>query len=283
MVDDTMRTLTTQDAARQLNVSTSALRSWESRYGYPTPARTAGGHRHYAYGEILALRDALESGLSISSAVGRARETLIAISPQALTRALLAYEFEQADSAMEAALTLQTLERAIEDLLLAAMRELAASMPSGSAQWSLAATWADDWLRRARRLCRESWNRSSILIGDASAHRDMDALHLRALELFCLRGGLSVTTVPVDAPVGIHDVLRVVEPDVVVLAGSGAEPPVLARCVYALQQARPPRTMAIYRRRDASLPGHSITLADLPSQAHQQLLELTAEPAREVA
>src|SRR3712207_8822104 len=49
-----------------------ALPIW--RFGYPRPQRSSGQHRLYIHGEVAALRDALQEGLSISSAVSRARE-----------------------------------------------------------------------------------------------------------------------------------------------------------------------------------------------------------------
>jgi DNA-binding transcriptional MerR regulator len=37
----------TNAAAEVLGVSPNTLRSWERRYGYPTPKRTEGNHRNY--------------------------------------------------------------------------------------------------------------------------------------------------------------------------------------------------------------------------------------------
>ena len=71
-----MRYLKTSEAAALLNVSPNTLRAWERRFGFPKPQRSPGKHRLYMYGEIAALRDALQEGLSISSAVSRAREGL---------------------------------------------------------------------------------------------------------------------------------------------------------------------------------------------------------------
>ena len=70
-----VRTLKTSEAAAVLNVSPNTLRAWERRFGYPKPQRTAGKHRLYTHGEVAALRDALQEGLSISSAISRARES----------------------------------------------------------------------------------------------------------------------------------------------------------------------------------------------------------------
>ena len=73
-----VRTLKTSEAAALLNVSPNTLRAWERRFGYPQPQRSPGKHRLYTHGEVAALRDALQEGLSISSAVSRAREALSA-------------------------------------------------------------------------------------------------------------------------------------------------------------------------------------------------------------
>src|ERR687888_89343 len=77
-MDAGVRTLKTSEAASVLNVSPNTLRAWERRFGYPKPQRTAGKHRLYTHGEVAALRDALQEGLSISSAISRARESLSA-------------------------------------------------------------------------------------------------------------------------------------------------------------------------------------------------------------
>ena len=54
-------------AAEMLGVSTSTLRSWERRLGYPQPARTPGNHRLYELDEVEALRAALRETHNISA------------------------------------------------------------------------------------------------------------------------------------------------------------------------------------------------------------------------
>jgi len=61
-------------AAGMLGVSTSTLRSWERRLGYPQPQRTPGNHRLYELNEVEALREALRETHNISSAVEVARQ-----------------------------------------------------------------------------------------------------------------------------------------------------------------------------------------------------------------
>src|SRR6266516_3423919 len=92
-----VRTLKTSEAAGLLNVSPNTLRAWERRFGYPKPHRSPGKHRLYTYGEIAALKDALKDGLSISSAVSRAREGLTA-DADSLVAALSRFDADRADS-----------------------------------------------------------------------------------------------------------------------------------------------------------------------------------------
>ena len=62
------------EATRLLGVSPNTLRSWERRYGFPTPKRTVGNHRNYDLIELQTLRDALAQTGNISSAVALARQ-----------------------------------------------------------------------------------------------------------------------------------------------------------------------------------------------------------------
>src|SRR6201995_1276182 len=96
-----MRYLKTSEAAALLNVSPNTLRAWERRFGFPKPQRSPGKHRLFTHGEVAALRDALQEGLSISSAISRAREGLAA-DANSLVGALASYERERADAAVEA-------------------------------------------------------------------------------------------------------------------------------------------------------------------------------------
>ncbi|MBV9310517.1 MAG: MerR family DNA-binding transcriptional regulator, partial [Solirubrobacterales bacterium] len=146
-----MRYLKTSEAAALLNVSPNTLRAWERRFGFPKPQRSPGKHRLFTYGEVAALRDALQEGLSISSAISRAREGL-ATDSNSLIGALVSYERERADGAIEAALSLRSVERSVEEVLLPTLDEISSRYTTESAAWAFAAHWAGDWLRRARHL-----------------------------------------------------------------------------------------------------------------------------------
>ena len=243
-----MRYLKTSEAAALLNVSPNTLRAWERRFGFPKPQRSPGKHRLFTHGEIAALRDALQEGLSISSAVSRAREGLAADS-NSLVGALVSYERERADQAIEAALALRTVERSVEEVLLPTLNEILRRHGSEAAVWAFAAHWAGDWLRRAIRLAPAPVRPISIVIGDATRDElDPDTAYVRALELFCARAGINVLTLSARGVSGIGDAVAVHRPNLVVVAGSHLDDDTIARWAYAIRLAAGGMPIATYRR-----------------------------------
>src|SRR5256885_3416401 len=112
----------TNAAAELLGVSPNTLRSWERRFGYPTPRRTPGGHRQYDLSELEALRRALLETHNISSAIQVARQR--GEGPGSAIRLLEAFDrFDEqmADRFMEESLALRSIERSVEELLLPAV------------------------------------------------------------------------------------------------------------------------------------------------------------------
>jgi DNA-binding transcriptional MerR regulator len=273
-----VRYLKTSEAAALLNVSPNTLRAWERRFGYPKPQRSPGKHRLYTHGEIAALKDALQEGLSISSAVSRAREGLSADS-DSLIGALSSFDRDRADSAMEAALALRSLERSVEEILLPSLDELGKRHSMESARWAFAARWASEWLRRAQRLTPPPVRHVSLLIGDASRDElDPDAPAIRALELLCARAGARLLCISVRGVGGLSDALAIFEPDAVVLSGGHARDDEVARWAYAVRSASGALPVCLYRR-EVLRPLRSRTtgaahLSSSPSEAQSQILEL---------
>jgi DNA-binding transcriptional MerR regulator len=76
-----MRHLRLDEAAAVLCVSPDTLRAWEQRFGYPHSVSGAAGQRCYVDGDVIALRDSLGAGLSIASAINKAR----AVDPESET------------------------------------------------------------------------------------------------------------------------------------------------------------------------------------------------------
>ncbi len=280
-----MRTLKTSEAAALLNVSPNTLRSWERRFGYPNAQRPPGRHRLYNHGEVTALRDALQQGLSISSAVSRAREALSS-DTDTLVAALARFELDRADGAMESTLALRSVERCFEEVLLASLDELAQRYGIDSAPWALAARWADGWLRRAQRLAPPVVRHRMILVGDATRNElDRDALAVRAFELFCERSRTLVVTLPIRSVAGLSDVVQSLAPDAVVIAGRHLPDDDVALWAYRLRAAAGPLPMALFRRSHNAVKLQTNAprvLPEAPFRAHHQLLTLIddRQPAR---
>jgi DNA-binding transcriptional MerR regulator len=260
-----------------LNVSPNTLRAWERRFGFPKPQRSPGKHRLFTHGEVAALRDALQEGLSISSAVSRAREGLAADS-NSLVGALVSYERERADSAIEAALALRSVERSVEEVLLPTLDEIARRHGTESAAWAFASHWGADWLRRAQRLAPPPVRPVSILIGDASRDElDPDAPYIRALELFSVRAGIRVLSLSARGVSGISDALAVHRPNLVVIAGGHLEDDTVARWAYAVRLAAGAMPVAVFRRGDQRVRMRTTGASVLPSgsaEAQRRILEL---------
>jgi MerR family transcriptional regulator, light-induced transcriptional regulator len=272
-----VRFLKTSEAATLLNVSPNTLRAWERRFGYPRPQRSPGKHRLYTHGEIAALRDALQEGLSISSAVSRAREGLSA-DTDALVSVLSSFDRERADAALEATLALRSLERSVEEVLLPGLDEVVERHGDESAHWAFAARWGGEWLRRAIRLAPPPVRPVSVLVGDATRDElDPDAPHVRALELLCARGGARLTALSVRGVTGMGDLLAAIDPDVVVIAGTHARDDEVARWAYAVRAAAGPLPITLFRRNLRSTRVRTTgarALPSAPSEAQRELLEL---------
>src|SRR5689334_19021439 len=260
-----MRYLKTSEAATLLNVSPNTLRAWERRFGFPKPQRSPGRHRLYTHGEIAALRDALLDGLSISSAVSRAREGLGA-DTNALVGALNAFDAARADAALEGALALRSLDRAVQEVLLTALDEVVRRHGTDSVQWAFAARWGNSWLRRAQRLVTPSIQSMSVVLGDASRDDlDPDAAYIRALELLLARSGATVLGLSVRGVSNMSEALAAHRPDAVVIAGSALADDAVARWAYAVRLATGPLPVAVFRRGSQRQRVRTTGAAILPS------------------
>jgi MerR family transcriptional regulator, light-induced transcriptional regulator len=278
-----VRTLKTSEAATLLNVSPNTLRAWERRFGYPKPQRSPGKHRLYTHGEVAALRDALQEGLSISSAISRAREALRA-DTHILVGSLNSFELDRADAAMEAALALRSVERSVEEVLLPSLVELGERHGYDSAPWAFAARWAGDWLQRAQRLAPPPTLSVSVLVGNASPDDlEIDVLYMRALELFLSRAGTKVLTLPISGISGLGDLLAAFRPDAVVVAGSHDADDDVARWAYRVRAVAGALPITLFHRSTRSERVRTTgarLLADSPGEAHSELLAVIESGGR---
>ena len=234
-----MSVLRTHAAAAMLGVSPNTLRSWERRFGYPMPQRTAGGHRQFDLAEVEALRQAFEETHNVSSAISIARERGSGpSSPTRLRSALRRFDELEADRILEESLAVRSVERTVEEVLLPAVDSLGASDDSPSAERGFGLRWATGWLAAAKRVAPSATRPEGVLIFDASGTCDIDALHAQALELCLRRAGVRtlLLTAELDASRLAH-VLQAIDPRLVVLTGRRPWLEALSRIAYQTRSA----------------------------------------------
>lgn len=225
--------LRTATAAELLGVSASTLRTWERRYGFPTPRRSEGGHRLYDPAAIEALRDAYAETGHAASAVELARGRGAApASCLTLHTALREFDEEAADAACHEALAARNLECVVEEILLDGVD----SLPDGSPERALGLRWGAGWLAAQRRLAPPAVLREGVLVLDAGGP---DTLHVAALELALRRAGLRVLVLPITLdPARLQRAITALDPSLVVLGGRGAALEEVGRAVFAARRSR---------------------------------------------
>jgi MerR family transcriptional regulator, light-induced transcriptional regulator len=277
-----MSGIRTNAAAELLGVSPNTLRSWERRFGYPTPRRTTGGHRQYELGELEALRRALLETHNISSAIQVAQQR--GEGPGSAPRLLEAFDrFDDvlADRLMEESLALRSVERSVEELLLPAI-DLAEGRDGREAEWEFGCRWATGWLHANRRVAPPASRDEGVLVFDASRGLSSDSLHVQALELAVRRAGFRVLLLSVAiAQERLTRAMRALDPSVLVLCGSGAALDSVGRLVYAVRQSGSQAPLHEYRGAMPVRGGHNVpSIGDSPSEAVRRLRAMVdAAPA----
>jgi DNA-binding transcriptional MerR regulator len=276
-----MSVVRTNAAAAMLGVSPNTLRSWERRFGYPTPRRTQGGHRQFELTEIEALRQAFAETQNISSAISIARERGEGpATPVRLRDAFMRFDEEKADRLLEESLATRSVERTVEEVLLAGLSDLSAEADGETAEYGFAWRWASGWLAAQSRLTPPAARTEGVLLFDATAPPDFDALHAQALELVLRRAGLRVLTLTVSIePTRVVRALQALNPAAVVLTGHRASLDALGRLVYAAHRHGTDLQVLDYRAALGATGASTVSsLGDTPLAACQLLLAaITAE------
>ncbi len=277
-----MSGIRTNAAAELLGVSPNTLRSWERRFGYPAPRRSQGGHRQYELGELEALRRALLETHNISSAIQVAQQR--GEGPGSEHRLLEAFDrFDDAlaDRFMEESLSLRSIERSVEELLLPAI-ELAEERDGREAEHEFACRWATGWLHAARRVAPPATREDGVLLFEASSGLSSDSLHVQALELALRRSGFRVLLLSVAlAQERLTRAMRALDPTVLVLCGSSATLDSVGRLVYSVRQSGSQAPLHEYRGSVPVTGGHKVpSLGNSPTEAVRRLRSVADAPAQ---
>jgi hypothetical protein len=256
----------TNAAAAMLGVSPNTLRSWERRFGFPEPRRTAGGHRQFDLAEIEALRAAFEETHNISSAVSVARERGAGpASPSRLRSAFMRFDEDGANRLLEESLTVRSVERTVEEVLVPTVGSLASVQGAApGAEFGFAWRYATTWLSASMRVTPPASRPEGVLVFDASEPLDTEALYAQALELALRRGGMRTLalTATLDPSRLVH-ALTALDPRAVILTGNGTSLDALGRLVFAARRAAGDQVL-ILDFRGAIPQGSASTVARLP-------------------
>src|SRR5581483_3174552 len=162
-------------------------------------------------------RLALSETHNVSSAISLARERGEGPSSSArVAQAFAAFDEEKANRLLEESLTLRSIERTIEEVLLASLIEHSEDARAG-AEYEFGWRYATGWLSALKRLSPPATRNEGVLIFDASAPLDIDAIHAQALELILRRAGLRTLLLsPNTEVVRLGRALRALEPRAVV-------------------------------------------------------------------
>jgi DNA-binding transcriptional MerR regulator len=231
-----MNGIRTNAAAVMLGISPNTLRSWERRYGFPQPHRSAGGHRQYSLNEIEALRLTLAETHNVSSAISLARERGEGPStPLRLASAFAAFDEDIANRLLEESLGLRSVERTIEEVLLEAVTSQL-EPGTNSAEYEFGWRHATAWLSAQRRLTPPATRRTGVMIFDASAPCDLDAVYAQAFEVMLRRAGLrTLALTPSVELTRLGRALRALDPSALVLTGRRVSLDSIGRLVYAVR------------------------------------------------
>jgi len=263
----------TNAAAELLGVSPNTLRSWERRFAYPKPRRTAGGHRQYELVELEALRRALRETHNISSAIEVARQRGEGpSSPSRLLDAFDHFDESAADRVLEESLAVRSVDRTVEEVLLPAI-DLAEGRESREAEWELACRWATGWLHSARRVVPAASRAQGVILFDSSERLNHESLHVQALELAVRRAGFRSLLLSFDLPPErVTRAMRAVDPTAFVFCGGEATLEVLGRLVYTVRHVGSAAPVFEYRESMPVTGSHAIpSLGSTPTEAAERL------------
>jgi DNA-binding transcriptional MerR regulator len=244
-----MTGIRTNAAASMLGVSPNTLRSWERRYGWPKPERSPGNHRQFSMTEIEALKQTLAETNNVSSAISLARSR--GEGPSTATRLITAFAgFDEdcVDRLLEESLALRSVERTVEEVLFPAVAAHLTDAPATSAEYEFAWRHATGWLSALKRLAPRAARDQAVLVFDATAPCDFDALHAQALELLFRRAGLrTLSLTPALDPSRLGRALRALGPNAVVLTGRRAQLDTIGKLVYAVRSVAQAALICDYR------------------------------------
>lgn len=122
-----------------LDIPVPTIRSWELRYGVPTPARTGGKHRRYSMAEIRelrTLRDEISKGRRAADAAKTIRDSAEVELPggdlvAAILEAALSFDSDTVRAVLDDAHAQMGVERVVQHVALPVLRDIGTLWEAG--------------------------------------------------------------------------------------------------------------------------------------------------------
>jgi MerR family transcriptional regulator, light-induced transcriptional regulator len=193
-----------------LVIPVPTIRSWERRYGFPTPDRTRGAHRRYSMDEVDQLRmvrDEITRGHPAREAVDLVRRASMSGQPRTeLFDRFLAAAMRLDPAGLRATLTEGAeaigVEATIRDVALPSMREMGSRWKAGvcdTAHEHLATEAVRVWLARQSAMAPAPFRPFPLVL--ACGPKDLHTIGLEAFGVVLARRGWSTRTLGALTPV----------------------------------------------------------------------------------
>ncbi len=185
--------------SKTLDIPVPTIRSWERRYGFPSPPRTGGRHRRYTTQEIEQLRDlrdlitrgrpAREAAARLSAAPTRVGDGELR---EAVVDAAMRLDSDMVRSALDRSAERLGVEGAIRDVVFPAMHEIGTRWKTGTCdveQEHLATESVRAWLARQAAMAPPPFRADSVVL--ACGPKDLHTIGLEAFAVVLARRGWS--------------------------------------------------------------------------------------------
>jgi MerR family transcriptional regulator, light-induced transcriptional regulator len=196
--------------SKLLDIPVPTIRSWERRYGFPTPSRTHGRHRRYTAREIdqlRDLRDLITRGHSAGDAVARLSEagrSDVEDDPtDAMLREAMRLDSDGIRSALDASAGRIGIEFVVRDVVFPVMHEIGRRWKTGACdveQEHLATESVRAWLARQRAMAPAAFRADPIVL--ACGPKDLHSIGIEAFALVLTRRGWSCRVLGPMTPIG---------------------------------------------------------------------------------
>jgi DNA-binding transcriptional MerR regulator len=196
--------------SRTLDIPVPTIRSWERRYGFPSPPRTDGRHRRYTKQEIEQLRDLrdlITRGHTAREAVARLSRARAPIGDSDLLEAVvdsaMRLDSDGIRSALDRSAERMGIENTIRDVAFPAMREIGTRWKTGTCdveQEHLATGSVRAWLARQTAMAPPSFRSEPIVL--ACGPKDLHTIGVEAFAVVLARRGWPCRVLGAMTPAG---------------------------------------------------------------------------------